>query len=344
MTRFWIDLINPSDVHFFAALAARLPRGDEIVFTTRYKQGDEVSALAREYGLSFRQIGADDPSRFLKRTAAIWRILRLCTSMERFDCALSFENFMSVITAALRRSCSVVYLDNDLALWDAQLFTARWLKRIEATASCVIVPAVFDVQAFKRIAGRRARVFTYDGCKEQVYVAGFRPDPEFPRQIPFDSYVVVRPEALFAVYVKERRSIVPELIARLESAGYNVVMLPRIDEDVKLAEGTGAYVPPRTLSGLNLCWYASAVLTGSGTLGREAACLGVPAVTFFPEKRLLSVDAMLVRQGKLLHSRSVGDILHYLASEVGRPRTMTIEWAQSVREDVVRLTLGALSS
>ncbi|MEM3341871.1 MAG: DUF354 domain-containing protein, partial [Thermoplasmata archaeon] len=55
-----------------------------------------------------------------------------------------------------------------------------------------------------------------------------------------------------------------------------------------------------------------AVISGSGTLTREAALLGVPAISVFDYPELLSVDLELVKEGQLLHSRDIKQIMDYI--------------------------------
>jgi predicted glycosyltransferase len=48
-------------------------------------------------------------------------------------------------------------------------------------------------------------------------------------------------------------------------------------------------------------------------MAREAACMGKPAVSFFPNT-LLSVDQQMIDNGQIFHSRSPIEILEYLES------------------------------
>ena len=56
------------------------------------------------------------------------------------------------------------------------------------------------------------------------------------------------------------------------------------------------------------------MLTGAGTFAREAALLGVPAVSFFPRNEFLTVDVVLQEQGKEFKSRSAKEIREYVLS------------------------------
>jgi uncharacterized protein len=77
------------------------------------------------------------------------------------------------------------------------------------------------------------------------------------------------------------------------------------------------FIPKGPLKGLDVCYYSKAVLTGSGTFAREAACMGTPAVSFYPED-LLAVDQKMVNENWMLHSRNPEEIVDYVLNKKGR--------------------------
>ena len=62
-------------------------------------------------------------------------------------------------------------------------------------------------------------------------------------------------------------------------------------------------VPARALDGLNIIWHSDLVVSGGGTMNREAAALGVPVYSIFRGKTG-AVDLMLEQEGRLtmIHS------------------------------------------
>ncbi len=145
--------------------------------------------------------------------------------------------------------------------------------------------------------------------------------------------------------MNSRTSIVPDLIRMLKENGQNVVYLPRDKGDEHYAQGLEVFIPPTPMFGLDLCYFANAVLTGSGTLAREAACMGRPSVSFFPGKRLLSVDQQLVDRGQMLHTRSLPEISNYLDEHAYKP-VWDFEFARSrrVRRDVMSILTDLIES
>jgi predicted glycosyltransferase len=83
-------------------------------------------------------------------------------------------------------------------------------------------------------------------------------------------------------------------------------------------------------------------LTGSGTFAREAACLGTPAISFFPE-RLLAVDQQLVNEGKIFQSRNVGEIVDYVISQSKKRKELNLERSKEVKQQVINILKGILA-
>ena len=96
------------------------------------------------------------------------------------------------------------------------------------------------------------------------------------------------------------------------------------------------YVPDSALDGLQLAWHSRCVLTGSGTMAREAASMQKPAVSFFPNE-LLSVDRELVDQDRIFHSRSPSEIVEYVTSRTSSDIAPDMTACRAVRDEVLVL-------
>ncbi len=66
-------------------------------------------------------------------------------------------------------------------------------------------------------------------------------------------------------------------------------------------------IPDHVVDGLNLIWYSDLVISGGGTMNREAAALGVPVYSIFRGK-IGAVDKYLSDSGRLTLIESVDDI------------------------------------
>jgi predicted glycosyltransferase len=61
------------------------------------------------------------------------------------------------------------------------------------------------------------------------------------------------------------------------------------------------------VDGLNIIWYSDFVISGGGTMNREAAALGVPVYSIFRGKTG-AVDRYLADQGRMILLENVEDI------------------------------------
>ena len=88
------------------------------------------------------------------------------------------------------------------------------------------------------------------------------------------------------------------------------MFLPRLayQGDVIRAQGfSNVYVPQKALNGPDLLHVADLVISGGGTMNREAAVLGTPAYTLF-KGEMGAVDKYLMRMGLLTQVISEEDM------------------------------------
>ncbi len=331
MTTIWVDIINPSHSHFFSSLLPEL-QNYEITITLRDRA--ETVGLARSFGLSGEVIGTDYRDPLRKTMAMMYRTITLFFRVKNPDYALSFENGMSTLIARLRGATSILFCDNDLKFHQKTSSLQDLEMKFKLMADYLFLPRACR-ERFSLYADPDT-IISYDGYKEDVYIADFKPDPDFFETIPFRDFIAIRPEALGSFYVKDKASIVPDLLRLAERENLNVVYLPREMADFAyLRQDNGVFIPDSPVNGLDLCYHARAVLTGSGTMAREAACMGTTAVSFFPSKNLLSVDQELIRAGKIFYSRDAGEIIDHIAGACFDKKPPDLQRCKRVKAEVL---------
>ncbi|ADQ69310.1 hypothetical protein C499_12110 [Halogeometricum borinquense DSM 11551] len=340
----WVDLASPSHPFFFKALTDSLTN---VKTTVTVREKTETVPLARQVGYEFQTLGKDYENPHLRKLGIPLRTAQLAVKAPKADVALSSRNAMCVLAAKARGMPSIHFTDNDICAYVDGLKAEELYHRLEAQATHNVVPEAFQSEVLTERGADPDSVHTYSGYKEDVYVAAFDPDPTFLDELPFDSeeFIVVRPEALSATYVDANGSLVPDILAGAVERGVNVVYLPREENDRSFADGLPAeriYIPDNPLSGLELSWHARCVLTGSGTMAREAARMETPAVSFFPSTRI-SVDRALIDAGEIFHSRDAEDILDYVTSISDRDAHPDRTRARRVRREVADLTADLLN-
>ncbi|WP_254538913.1 DUF354 domain-containing protein [Halomarina litorea] len=338
----WVDLASPSHPVFFEAIAAGLDL--PTVVTVREKT--ETVPLARDTDFEFTIRGRDFDNTWLRTLGVPLRTIQLAVRTPEAAVSLSQRNAMCVLASKANGVPSIHFTDNDITYYRETPLAEAGFNYFRSMATAHVVPDAFQTAELTEYGASRDAIYTYDGFKEEVCVADFDPDPTFLDRLPFDEFVVLRPEAIGAAYIDlaPEESLVPDVLARAVDAGLNVVYLPRRPGDREHATGypdDRVFVPDSPLPGLQLAWHADCTLTGSGTMAREAAAMNKPAVSFFPHT-MLSVDQRLVRQERIFHSRDAADIVDYLTGLSNEAVAPGLNRARAVRDEVVDITDGVI--
>jgi predicted glycosyltransferase len=331
--KIWVDIITPSDVHFFNSILKDFEKTN--LYITIRKKAETID-LANHYQISYNIIGRDYPFKYLKYIGIIPRSADLLIKLPKFNISFCFQNGMCSLVSKIRRKKNIMFDDNDFRVSKKSISLTMFVAAQKISDYFIIPEVCYD--NFKKIFPTE-KLITYKGYKEDVYIALYQPDKNFLSQIPFNKYIVLRPEALDAAYVSAK-SIIPDLIKALTKENLNIVLIPRENKSFyidKYRKNSNIFIPNRGLNGLDLNYYADAVLTGSGTLTREAACLGKTAVSFFPSKILLAVDQSMVDQGKILHSRDSNEIVNYILSKPNKNIKLNLKRCKQVREEVINI-------
>ena len=174
--------------------------------------------------------------------------------------------------------------------------------------SRIIVPASFPAKRLRRYGASVGKVRRYHGTKEDVYLADFQPDPLFAARLcelgvnPDNVLVLMRPPAHDALYHRFQNALFDEALAMLlANENVQVILLPRNEAQralysTKVSERL--MIPAVPLDGANLIAFSDLVISAGGTINREAAALGVPAVSIYAGK-WAAVDEELVKEGRL---------------------------------------------
>jgi len=202
----------------------------------------------------------------------------------------------------------------------------------------------------------KERIRTYSGIKEDVYAAEFKPDPSLAQELQLNSSQIVatvRPPANEAHYHNpESDKLFAEFMNWIcETPGIMAVLLPRNkSQEAQMKEnsphwfkGSKVVIPKKAVDGLNLLWHSDLVVSGGGTMNREAAALGIPVYSIFRGK-LGAVDRYLSDQGRLVLIESVDEIATKikLVRRNGVVRTESNQ--RSALETIVGFIVGAVES
>jgi uncharacterized protein len=296
----WIDLDNSPHVPFFAPIIQELEKSGYSVFITA-RDCFQVCELADLFELDYRRVGRHyGKYRIWKLAGLGWRALQLLPRAREIKpkLALSHGSRSQLVVANLLHIPSVAITDYEFAtIW--RLFHPNW----------VITPEVIPSDA---IRCAKDRVLKYPGIKEDVYVPQFKPNVSAVEGLGVQSsehvIVLIRPPASEAHYHRPESD---ELFAAVlnflgKKLHVKIILLPRNDHQESeirskwpsLFSSGQIQIPNRVVDGLNLIWHSDLVISGGGTMNREATALGVPVYSVF-RGEIGAVDRYLASAGRL---------------------------------------------
>jgi hypothetical protein len=188
----------------------------------------------------------------------------------------------------------------------------------------VIVPEVIPESAVLAIGIHKDRILRYPGIKEDVYVPSFRPDSSIRQSLNLcdgEIVVTIRPPATEAHYRNpESDNLLHAVFELIERTPHTkAILLPRTpmqEAELRkqwpaLFQGGKIVVPEHVVDGLDLIWFSDLVVSGGGTMNREAAALGVPVYSIF-RGATCAVDEHLAKTGRLILLESPQDVRNKL--------------------------------
>jgi predicted glycosyltransferase len=316
--KIWIDLENSPHVPFFKPIIEELEKsGFSVLLTAR--DCFQVCDLADCAGLRYKRIGRHYGKHTLAKLAGLGiRVAQLAPTIlrEKPILAISHGSRSLFLLASMLRIPTITLFDYE---------HAKWIKPIGA--HWVIVPEVMPEAAVLKIGIQKEHILRYPGIKEDVYVPSFRPNSSIREQLDLHNdeiVVTIRPPASEAHYRNpESDNLLRAVFELLErTPDTKAVLLPRTpaqEAELRtqwpaLFQSGRVVVPEHVVNGLDLIWFSDLVVSGGGTMNREAAALGVPVYSIF-RGAACAVDRHLAQQGRLVLLESPADVTTRLKIE-----------------------------
>ena len=331
--RLWIDLANSPHVPFFKALAKKFTdQGHEIEVTAR--EFAETIPLAYAAGFTPHVAGVHGGRAVSAKAGSLvsraWALARWARHRD-FDVAISHNSYSQILAARALGIKTVTLMDYEHQPANHLAFRL---------ASRIIVPTSFPAQRLRHYGAGIGRVRRYHGTKEDVYLADFQPDPMFGARLcelgvnPDNVLVLMRPPAHDALYHRFQNTLFDDALAMLlTNEKVQVILLPRNEAQRAAYSDKGLIIPSAPLDGANLIAASDLVISAGGTINREAAALGVPAVSIYAGK-WAAVDEELVKEGRLQRVSSADDLGKLL---IQKKQTANPRRSVEVVDEVVRL-------
>jgi uncharacterized protein len=292
MKKYWIDLFNGPHVHFFQKVEKYI---DNYIFTAReYKP---IPDLINHYKINATIIGKHGgKSNLSKLTTSSIRVIELADYIINTNVTLLLHKH-SVEAARVAWGFgipSISYIDNELMVPQNML--------VCPLSNVLIAPVSIEQYILRAFTPSHVSILQFDGVCELANVYNFKPDESVLSLLNLNTskpIIVIRGEPILAAY-HSKKSIVETLIKKIKS------QIPEAQIVWINREGEVCNKVLPIFDARSLCYFADIVLSGGGTMTREAALLGTNAISFF--ENILAVDKYLINK-KLLRQFQGKDIL-----------------------------------
>ena len=337
----WVDIDNSPHVPFFLPIVEELQnRGIDVVLTARaaYQVCDLIQLFSMPCKVVGRHYGKNKLLKVLGNCLRAAELLPM-TIARRPHLAISHGSRAQVLV------CKSLGIPT-LVMHDYEHST----KTGFIEPSWTLMP---DVIPDKMMSKKTERLLKYQGLKEDVYVPQFRPDASILSRLGLDAkdlIVTLRPPASEAHYhTPESELLFKETVMFLsKQPNLRTVVLPRSvrqNEQIKkewadLISSGQIVIPKEAVNGLDLIWFSDLVISGGGTMNREAAALGVPVYSIFRGK-LGAVDKYLSENGRLVLIENVQELSSKIRlirwNRPARPSNQSGAVLQSIVNNVVSI-------
>lgn len=319
--KIWIDLTNSPHVMFFEPLIKSLREKHDVVLTARDYQ--QTLALLEKKGLSYSLLGKHHGKSLATKIKGVFGEIAVRTKFikdNKPDLTITHQSYYATLAARLSGRKSLYIFDGDGAI--LQMLGIFFASR-----------ALAPEKLPKRIMG--VKIEKYPGLKEEVYISSFTPDKDYLAKLGLDSQkmtILIRPEAGSASYIKKENVLKPLLDSLEKEEQFQVILLPRTPEQKEYYKKSyeNFFIPEGILSGPDLAFNVDLVISGGGTMNREAVVFGTPVISAF-QNPPLTIDRWLIEAGymdlikepKLLDvQRAIDKKNPYAMSSAGREKIL----------------------
>lgn len=305
---------NSPHVPFFSPIIEKLQE-DGFTVKKSIRNYSQTVGLAQIYGLKYKVIGKHyGKHKLLKLFGLFYRAIQL------LPFALKHKPIMAVSHGSRSQMLIAHFLKIPIVLFLDYEFVQ-------------ILPTIKPRLAFfpnvvteKTLSKFHFPTKTYPGIKEFIYVPSFIPDASLQNEYNFKDFitVIIRPPAHEAHYHNEEsEKLFDEVMNKIINCeNTQAIILPRDKKQKKMVynkyrqyfDNEKLKIPELVVDALSLMWYSDIVISGGGTMNREAAALGIPVYTIFKGK-IGDVDRYLSDTNRLTIISSVDEIKDKLKLE-----------------------------
>lgn len=297
---FWFDLDNSPHVPLFRPIFAELQRRNKAYFITA-RDFAQTKDLLTLWNIPHALLGKHGGKGKLGKIVNLFQRAQALTRVVQgkpVSLAVSHGSRTQLVAAKRLGIPAVLMLDYEYT--EARIFNTL--------ATYLLMPAFIPERRLSDAGFKLQKVVRYTGFKEEIYMRDFVPDPGFRKSLQIDPgtiLITLRPPSTLGNYHDEKSEMLFRASLDYFSAHDNThcLIVNRTEAERKLVDETLAQRKNisflrRPVDGLQLLWASDVVISGGGTMNREAALLGVPVFSIFTGRRPY-LDEYLHEHGRL---------------------------------------------
>lgn len=317
--RVWFDALTPKQLLLFSYIAKRLKERnavESILLTTRYT--DEINRLNRALPFKAEIVGTYGKNKVEKLKADALRVKELADIIEAFDPDLlvSYPS-PSATRVAFGLGIKIAIITDTPH--------AEHVNRLTLPLANWLIFSIFinKSEFASYVHGKYTKILRYRGIEEIEWISNYVPNRWVVERYGLEpyKYVVMRPAERYAAYYKWKdKDPVLELIRHLPKE-LGVALFPRYEEDDRIyAVSDNVKIIKGEFLALDFEYFSIATVTGGGTMARESALLGVPAITLFPGK--ISLHKALAELGfPIYRAESTLEAINLMSNIIDKPES-----------------------
>ena len=300
--KIWYDACTGKHVRYGVAIAKRLRKsGHEVVLTTR--RHPDTLALAELLGENFITVGRYSPESLMNR-------LRESIRRQALFCKLLKENIPDVaISHSSVELCRTAFGLGIPIISTVDTVYAKAVNRLTLPLTDYLVASKAIPKKHLQKYNVKKQVIQFDGVDEVAWIKEFKPQTTYDFKKPL---IVVRQFETKATYAQGKADLSEQIAKKLTKLG-NVIFLPRYDQRAR----NGLTVPKSFIDSASLMTQADLFVGAGGTITREAALQGTPAIVI---KQLTKqyVNEYLAKKGFPIFEAEPHKILKLAEKRLGK--------------------------
>jgi predicted glycosyltransferase len=319
--KIWIDIEEPKTGIMFKPLIEKFHQNNFETFITA-RDYDSTYQILDEFGLKYEKVGQHGGENLEdKLKAYIDRLGSLINQVLAFkpDFLVTFSSVEGARISYGLNIPSIGYNDEPRNIPVCKLIFPYLDK--------IIVPQCVPKDWYIKLHADPEKLIPYNGIDEIAWLSEYKPNPDIlgKHDLKKGEYVILRTEPSFASYFIDKldpyktiiSEFLPDLFKKFPNQKYIIIVRTK-KQETYLKRKMKSYLQEKNLiltrfmpSMVDLCFYASLVISGGGTIVRESSLLGVPSIEFFPGETAPQEHFLMNNGFPLIHIKEKTQILEH---------------------------------